>query len=137
MIHGEGAVSVLSVMDGQAGCACSLNSMTRVQVSMLVTLCITFAAIGSQLAAQSSPLASRSPQPSTELYEAQTTRDAFLQAVRNAGLSCSTAVPKIELMNKPSFGQYDEVANVVRTSAWRGSPDKDRAFFQSLAGAQS
>ena len=126
-----------SALDGQAGWACSLNTMTCVQVSILVTLSIAVAAFGSRLAAQSLPLAGRSPQPSIELDEAQTTRDAFLQAVRNAGLFCSTAVPKIELMNKPSFGQYDDVANVVRTSTWRGLSDKDRAFFQNLAGARS
>ena len=60
-------------------------------------------------------------------------RDDFLQAVRKAGLSCPTKMPEVELTNRPSFGQYDEAANIVRTSKWEPLSSSEKAFFQDVS----
>ena len=89
---------------------------------------------GISLLAQPRPPVTRSSQTTAEIVGATKLRDAFIGAVRANGLSCSLAAPRIELINKRSFGQYDDERNTVRTSDWTTLKPTEVRFFKSVAG---
>ena len=61
-------------------------------------------------------------------------RDAFVARIHANGLSCPIPVPTILVEDVPSFGQYDDKTNVIRTSDWTLLNPQERAFFFQLAG---
>ncbi len=70
-----------------------------------------------------------------QLLQAKQLRDAFIRSVHGVRLSCSITEPAVELFNKPSFGQYEDHANLVRTSDWSTLTVAEKAFFRDLAGS--
>lgn len=58
----------------------------------------------------------------------------FLHRVRATGFSCPFAVPSILVEDVPSFGQYNEQTNTLRTSDWTLLQPQEKALFVHLAG---
>jgi hypothetical protein len=61
-------------------------------------------------------------------------RDAFAQRIHATGFTCPIAAPKIVVKDVPSFGQYNDEANTLRTSEWTLLRPQEKAFFMQLAG---
>jgi hypothetical protein len=61
-------------------------------------------------------------------------RDAFVKATVDAGFKCTIAPPTIVVDDVPSFGQYNEEKNVLRTVAWEQMSKPERGIFYQLAG---
>jgi hypothetical protein len=78
--------------------------------------------------------------PSQEAGRAETLkksialRDAFIQRIHAAGFTCPIAAPTIVVEDVPSFGQYLDESNTLRTSEWTLLRPEERAFFAQLAG---
>jgi hypothetical protein len=68
------------------------------------------------------------------LAKATAVRDAFVARIHANGFSCPIPIPAILVEDVPSFGQYDEKTNVIRTSDWTLLNPRERAFFFQLAG---
>ena len=68
------------------------------------------------------------------LTKATAVRDAFVARIHADGFSCPIPVPAILVEDVPSFGQYDEKNNVIRTSDWTMLSPQEKAFFFQLAG---
>ena len=64
-------------------------------------------------------------------------RDQFVAKVHAAGKSCPFASPKILLEDVPSFGQYDDATNTLRTSDWTMLQPEERVLFFQLAGPEA
>ena len=64
-------------------------------------------------------------------------RDAFVAKVHAAGKSCPIAPPKLLIEDVPSFGQYEDETNTLRTSDWTMLRPEERAFFFRLAGPEA
>ena len=85
------------------------------------------------------PPAASAPTPDTPALaatrtEATHTRDAFVARVKAAGFTCPLPAPQILVEDVPSFGQYDEDKNVLRTSDWTVLQPEERTGFFRLAG---
>jgi len=61
-------------------------------------------------------------------------RDAFVKATVDAGFSCAIAPPAIEVVDVPSFGNYEPETNTLKTGAWEQMPKQERGIFYQLAG---
>ena len=60
-------------------------------------------------------------------------RDAFVQAVKDAGFTCPIAVPPILVEDVPSFGSYDPENNTLRTSSWSLlKPEESQMFYHFM-----
>jgi hypothetical protein len=68
------------------------------------------------------------------LAKATAVRDAFVARIHAGGFNCPIPVPTILVEDVPSFGQYDEKTNVIRTSDWTLLNPQERAFFFRLGG---
>ena len=66
------------------------------------------------------------------LAKATAVRDAFVARIHADGFSCPIPVPTILVEDVPSFGQYDDKTNVIRTSDWTLLNPRERAFFFRL-----
>jgi len=61
-------------------------------------------------------------------------RDAFVKATVDAGFRCTIAVPKVVVMDVPSYGNYDVERNVVETPAWELMSAREKGLMYQLAG---
>ncbi len=61
-------------------------------------------------------------------------RDRVIQKIHAAGFTCPFAAPTIVVEDVPSFGQYDDDTNTLRTSDWMLINAHERAFLFQLAG---
>jgi hypothetical protein len=61
-------------------------------------------------------------------------RDAFVKATVDAGFTCKIAPPAIEVVDVPSFGNYEPETNTLKTGAWEQMPKEERGIFYQLAG---
>jgi hypothetical protein len=68
------------------------------------------------------------------LAKATAVRDNFVARIHANGFSCPIPVPTILVEGVPSFGQYDDKTNVIRTSDWTLLNPQERALFFQLAG---
>ena len=66
---------------------------------------------------------------SATLSKATAVRDAFVARIHADGFSCPIPVPTILVEDVPSFGQYDDKTNIIRTSDWTFLNPQERAFF--------
>jgi hypothetical protein len=93
-----------------------------------------FAACGAcafaQAAAPETPQAERA----TTLANATARRDAFIARIHAAGFACPIAAPAIVVEDVPSWGQYNDANNTLRTSDWTVLRPEEKAFFVHLAG---
>ncbi len=98
---------------------------------------ITLAAtcLPAQTAAPAAPSAAPdTPALTATRTEATHTRDAFVARIKSAGFSCQLPVPTILVEDVPSFGQYNEETNTLRTSDWSVLQPEERIAFLHLAG---
>ena len=96
----------------------------------LVVVC--FASLSAQTPVL--PSAADTPALAATRAEATRIRDAFVARVHTAGFTCPLPVPQIIVEDVPSFGQYDEEKNVLRTSDWTVLQPEERIGFFRLAG---
>lgn len=103
----------------------------------LFALLLSVGAIGAASTQSSAQARSTDPdnaEQAATLARAASVRDAFVARLRADGFSCPIPVPTILVEDVPSFGQYDEKTNNVRTSDWTLLNQDERAFFFRLAG---
>jgi hypothetical protein len=91
-------------------------------------------AVSIQLSAQTKSADSPSAEQAATLTKATAARDAFVARIHADGYSCPIPVPTILVEDVPSFGQYDEKTNIIRTSDWTLLNPEERAFFFRLSG---
>lgn len=103
----------------------------------ILAAAITLAAtcLPAQTAAPAAPSStSNTPALTATRTEATHTRDAFVARIKSAGFTCQLPVPTILVEDVPSFGQYDEETNILRTSDWSVLQPEERVGFVRLAG---
>ena len=78
----------------------------------------------------------QSPIPPTADTLARVTalQQSFFDHLKAAHQTCSLAPPTIVMEDVPSFGQYDEKTNTLRTTDWSLLNPQEHAFFVQLAG---
>ena len=95
-----------------------------------------FLASGASLNAQS-PHNAGNAQPKTDtaatLAEVTATRDAFIARIHALGLKCPLAAPRIAVEDVPSYGQYNDVSNTLRTSDWSLLSPQEMGFAHRIA----
>ncbi len=67
------------------------------------------------------------------LAEVTATRDAFIGRIHAMGLSCPIAPPRIVVEDVPSFGQYDDTNNTLRTTDWSLLGPREIDFAHKIA----
>ena len=61
-------------------------------------------------------------------------RDQVIAKIHAAGFTCPIAAPTIVVEDVPSFGQYADETNTLRTTDWTIINPHERAFMVQLAG---
>jgi hypothetical protein len=101
--------------------------------SLLVSLILALPALASTLAQSLAPVATLL-QPRMPLWpKATTVRDSFVARIHADGFHCPIPIPTNLVEDVPSFGQYDDKTNVIRTPDWILLNPQQRAFFFQLA----
>ena len=90
--------------------------------------------VATALFAQAPASQAQEKEQAATLAKATAVRDAFVAHIHADGFSCPIPVPTILVEDVPSFGQYDNKTNVIRTSDWTLLNAQERAFFFQLAG---
>jgi len=85
------------------------------------------------VAAQTKSTELHSADQADPLAKATAVRDAFVARIHANGFSCPIPVPTILVEDIPSFGQYDEKTNIIRTSDWALLNPGEKAFIARLA----
>ena len=91
-----------------------LFSRSIAVIAMLLVMFVSAASI--QISAQTAPSGAHDAEVAATLAKATAVRDAFVAHIHAAGFSCPIPVPTILVEDVPSFGQYDNKTNVIRTS---------------------
>jgi len=107
--------------------------------SLLIALLSAGALVAAsmQTSAQTKAADPHSAEQAATLAKATTVRDAFVARIHADGFSCPIPVPTILVEDVPSFGQYDEKTNIIRTSDWTLLNPEERALFFRLAGPRA
>ncbi len=71
--------------------------------------------------------------PDTTLPQLTAFRDAFVGRIKAMGYTPSLASPPIVMDNPPSWGNYDDSANVLHTCDWATLPQEQKAIFENFA----
>ncbi len=105
--------------------------------SLLFALACLFALFGTTalLAQTPEPMhpVTSTPAIAATLAEVTATRDAFVARIHSLGLSCPIAVPQIVVEDVPSYGQYNDESNTLRTSDWSVLNPEEKAFAFRIA----
>ena len=109
-----------------------LFSRSIAVIAMLLVMFVSAASI--QISAQTASSGAHDAEVNATLAKATAVRDAFVARIHADGFSCPIPVPTILVEDVPSFGQYDNKTNVIRTSDWTLLNAQERAFFFQLAG---
>ena len=72
-------------------------------------------------------------QPAATMAEVTAIRDAFIARVGTLGLQCAIAPPRILVEDVPSYGQYDDSSNTLRTSDWNLLNPHEKGFAHAIA----
>ena len=64
-------------------------------------------------------------------------RNTFGARIKAAGLACPIALPDIVIDHVPSFGNYDDAANVLHTANWGELSTEEHGLFVRLAGPKA
>jgi hypothetical protein len=86
--------------------------------------------------AQTSSAGTPNAQAGIAAAQAQVTalRDSFVKATVAAGFTCTLAPPKIVMEDVPSYGNYDEDTNTLKSSAWELLTEREKGSFFRLTG---
>ena len=109
-----------------------LSSRSIAVITMSLVMFVSAASI--QISAQSASSGAHGAEVAATLAKATAVRDAFVAHIHANGFSCPIPVPTILIEDVPSFGQYNDKTNVIRTSDWTLLNPQERAFFFQLAG---
>jgi hypothetical protein len=109
-----------------------LFSRSIAVIAMLLVMFVSAASI--QISAQTASSGAHDAEVAATLAKATAVRDAFVARIHANGFSCPIPAPTILVEDVPSFGQYDDKTNVIRTSDWTLLNPQERAFFFQLAG---
>ena len=109
-----------------------LFSRSIAVIAMLLVMFVS--AVSIQISAQTASSGAHDAEVTATLTKATAVRDAFVARIHANGFSCPIPVPIILVEDVPSFGQYDNKTNVIRTSDWTLLNPQERAFFFQLAG---
>ena len=101
---------------------------------ILMLLVMLGSAASIQISAQTASSGAHDAEVAATLAKATAVRDAFVARIHANGFSCPIPVPTILVEDVPSFGQYDNKTNIIRTSDWTLLNLQERAFFFQLAG---
>jgi hypothetical protein len=101
-------------------------------IAMLLVMFVSAASI--QISAQSASSGAHDVEVTATLAKATAVRDNFAARIHADGFSCPIPLPTILVEDVPSFGQYDDKTNIIRTSDWTLLNPQERAFFFQLAG---
>lgn len=111
-----------------------MRLLSRSTAGIVVLLVMLTGAVSIQASAQIASLGTQDAGVAASLAKATAVRDAFVARIHADGFSCPIPVPIILVEDVPSFGQYDNKTNVIRTSDWTLLNPQERAFFFQLAG---
>ena len=100
--------------------------LIRVPAVLFVWACVLFSGSG---VAQSSDAAIAATKKQVVAL-----RDAFVKATVTAGFTCPITPPTIVIEDVPSYGNYDEDTNTLKSSAWELLTDEEKAVFYRLTG---
>lgn len=104
-------------------------------IAAIVVLLVMLAGMATiPISAQTKSSGPNDAEVAATLAKATAMRDAFVARIHANGFSCPISVPAILVEDVPSFGQYDDKANAVRTSDWTLLNPQERALFFQLAG---
>ena len=109
-----------------------LFSRSIAVIAMLLVMFVSAASI--QISAQTASSGAHDAEVNATLAKATAVRDAFVARIHVNGFSCPIPIPAIQVEDVPSFGQYDDKTNIIRTSDWTLLNPQERAFFFQLAG---
>jgi hypothetical protein len=98
-------------------------------VSLLLALPASAFAIAQSVVPAASPIATTA----ATLTKATAVRNSFVARIHSDGFGCPIPVPTILVEDVPSFGQYDDKTNVIRTSDWTLLNPQEKAFISRLA----
>lgn len=104
------------------------------QTRLLAAVTLATTCLASLLAQTPASPAPGTPAVAATRAEATHIRDAFVARVHTAGFTCPNPAPTIVVEDVPSFGQYDEETNILRTSDWSVLNPEEHAAFLRLAG---
>ena len=111
--------------------------LLRQRARVSVTLSALLLGCNSCLRAQSSVTANRDQERAAHdaaLAEVLRVQGAFVARLTSLGLQCPLPVPRVIVEDVPSFGQYNDEANTLRTSDWSVLKPEERAFAYRIAG---
>ena len=60
-------------------------------------------------------------------------RDDYVNKVKALGLTPSLVPPPVVVSNPPSWGNYDDSANIIETCNWQTLPQEGKAVFENFA----
>jgi hypothetical protein len=92
-------------------------------------------AVTTSAPAQTQAVGQPSAEQAVTLAKATAVRDAFVTRIHADGFSCPIPAPTILVEDVPSFGQYDEKTNTIRTSEWTLLNPHEKAFITHLSRA--
>ena len=98
-----------------------------------VLLIMLMSAVSIQTSAQTTPPEAHGAEKAATLAKATAIRDAFVARIHADGFSCPIPVLTVMVEDVPSFGQYNEQTNIVRTSNWTLLQSEEKARFFRLA----
>jgi hypothetical protein len=104
--------------------------------SLVLPVALTIGVLGAVSVHASGQTESTEPHSAEQAVtwaKATAVRDAFVARIRVDGFSCPIPVPTILVEDIPSFGQYDEKTNIIRTSDWTLLNPDEKAFIARLA----
>jgi len=64
-------------------------------------------------------------------------RHTFITRIEADGFSCPIAAPAVVIDHVPSFGNYDDAANVLHTANWEELSPEEHGLFVRLAGPKA
>ena len=114
----------------------SLKQSARFSFAAAWMLCLGSPATKAQVAA-APPMpdaAKIEASKAATLVKMTAVRDQVIAKIHAAGFTCPIAAPTIVVEDVPSFGQYADETNTLRTTDWTVLNDHERAFMFQLAG---
>ncbi len=104
------------------------KTSVRTQVTCLLLLLASFFQIEASALGQKAP-----GDTAATLAEVTAIRDAFIAHIQATGRSCPIAAPRILVEDVPSYGQYDDEKNTLRTSDWSLLSLQEKDFAHRIA----
>jgi hypothetical protein len=96
--------------------------------------CFAYALLACSLGQANAQAAPNDARQASTLVRLTALRDTFIARIKSDGFSCPIVPPTIVVDHVPSFGNYDDAANVLHTANWIELSPEERGLFFQLAG---